>query len=206
MPDMNGFELCTEILKIDVNVKICFMSAGEVNHQAVRKLYPSIGKDMLTSQVPALKKKFVHHKEYIPATVNDIFTDKTNLLELTCDESATCYFENIGNGKFAKHILPVEAQFAPVNSILCNDFDNDGHIDLLLAGNEYQTEVMTGRYDASYGLYLQGNGKNSFKPMYSVFITNGDVKNMKLLNAKNQQLVLVAVNGDSLQTFKIGKN
>ena len=24
MPDMNGFELCTEILKVDVNVKICF--------------------------------------------------------------------------------------------------------------------------------------------------------------------------------------
>ena len=42
MPYMNGFELCTEILKIDVNVKICFMSAGEVNHEAVRELYPSI--------------------------------------------------------------------------------------------------------------------------------------------------------------------
>jgi DNA-binding response OmpR family regulator len=42
MPDMNGFELCTEILKVDVNVKICFMSAGEVNHEAVRELYPTI--------------------------------------------------------------------------------------------------------------------------------------------------------------------
>jgi DNA-binding response OmpR family regulator len=42
MPDMNGFELCTAILKIDVNVKICFMSAGEVNHEAIRELYPTI--------------------------------------------------------------------------------------------------------------------------------------------------------------------
>jgi response regulator RpfG family c-di-GMP phosphodiesterase len=42
MPAMNGFELCTEIIKIDVNVKICFMSAGEVNHEAVRELYPTI--------------------------------------------------------------------------------------------------------------------------------------------------------------------
>jgi len=58
-----------------------------------------------------------------------------------------------------KHVLPIEAQFAPVNSILCNDFDNDGHLDLLLAGNEYQVEVMIGRYDASYGLLLRGNGK-----------------------------------------------
>ena len=42
MPDMNGFELCTAILKIDVNVRICFMSAGEVNHEAVREIYPTI--------------------------------------------------------------------------------------------------------------------------------------------------------------------
>ncbi len=42
MPNMNGFELCTEILKIDVNVKICFITAGEVNHEAVRELYPTI--------------------------------------------------------------------------------------------------------------------------------------------------------------------
>ena len=42
MPDMNGFELCTEILKVDINVKICFMSAGEVNHEAVREIYPTI--------------------------------------------------------------------------------------------------------------------------------------------------------------------
>jgi DNA-binding response OmpR family regulator len=42
MPYMNGFELCTEILKVDVNVKICFMSGGEVNHEAIRELYPTI--------------------------------------------------------------------------------------------------------------------------------------------------------------------
>jgi DNA-binding response OmpR family regulator len=42
MPYMNGFELCTEILKVDLNVRICFMSAGEVNHEAVREIYPTI--------------------------------------------------------------------------------------------------------------------------------------------------------------------
>jgi DNA-binding response OmpR family regulator len=41
IPDMNGFELCRDI-KIDVNIKICFMSAIEVNHEAVRELYLTI--------------------------------------------------------------------------------------------------------------------------------------------------------------------
>lgn len=172
-----------------------------------RRLSPAIGKDMLTSQVPSLKKKFVLHKEYINTGVDDIFSDRTNLLELTCEETATCYIENLGNGIFFKHILPVEAQFAPVNTILCDDFDKDGHTDLLLAGNEYQTEVMTGRYDASFGLLLKGNSNRNFiayGPAYSGFIVDGDVKNMKLLNTpKAGKLVVVAVNNDSLKTFRV---
>jgi two-component SAPR family response regulator len=39
---MNGFELSERILKLDVNVKVCFRSAGEVNHEAIRKIHPSL--------------------------------------------------------------------------------------------------------------------------------------------------------------------
>jgi CheY-like chemotaxis protein len=42
MPVMNGFELSTKILEIDPNPKICFMSAAEVNHEALREIYPAI--------------------------------------------------------------------------------------------------------------------------------------------------------------------
>lgn len=42
MPTMNGFEFCEKILKLDMNVKACFMSAAEINHEALREIYPSI--------------------------------------------------------------------------------------------------------------------------------------------------------------------
>ena len=42
MPKMNGFELSIKILEIDPNPKICFMSSGEVNDEALREVYPSI--------------------------------------------------------------------------------------------------------------------------------------------------------------------
>jgi DNA-binding response OmpR family regulator len=42
MPHMNGFELCEKILAIDINVRICFMSAVEINHEALREIYPSL--------------------------------------------------------------------------------------------------------------------------------------------------------------------
>jgi len=36
MPKMNGLELCSRILEIDVNVKICFITAGDTNIEALR--------------------------------------------------------------------------------------------------------------------------------------------------------------------------
>jgi CheY-like chemotaxis protein len=41
MPHMNGFELCEKILAIDINVRICFMSTGEINREALREIYPT---------------------------------------------------------------------------------------------------------------------------------------------------------------------
>jgi two-component SAPR family response regulator len=42
MPHMNGFELSEKILTIDINVKVCFMSSGEINREALREIYPSL--------------------------------------------------------------------------------------------------------------------------------------------------------------------
>jgi DNA-binding response OmpR family regulator len=42
MPYIDGFQLSERILEIDINVKICFMSAGEINRDAMREIHPSI--------------------------------------------------------------------------------------------------------------------------------------------------------------------
>jgi DNA-binding response OmpR family regulator len=42
LPIMNGFELCEKILEIDINVRVCFMSSGEINREALREIYPAI--------------------------------------------------------------------------------------------------------------------------------------------------------------------
>ena len=42
MPHMNGYELCQKILELDINIRVCFMSAAEVNIQALREVYPKI--------------------------------------------------------------------------------------------------------------------------------------------------------------------
>jgi CheY-like chemotaxis protein len=42
MPDMNGFQLCEKILELDVNIKVCFTSAAELNVEALREVYPKV--------------------------------------------------------------------------------------------------------------------------------------------------------------------
>ena len=45
MPNMNGFDLYEKIRKIDDNVKVCFLTAGEINYKIFKELYPKIQKD-----------------------------------------------------------------------------------------------------------------------------------------------------------------
>jgi DNA-binding response OmpR family regulator len=42
IPKMNGFEFSRQILEIDVNVKVCFITAGEINLQALREQFPTL--------------------------------------------------------------------------------------------------------------------------------------------------------------------
>ena len=41
MPKMNGIDLSMQILELDTNVKICFITAGEANIEVLRELYPT---------------------------------------------------------------------------------------------------------------------------------------------------------------------
>ena len=43
MPNMSGFQLCEKIIGLDVNIRVCFISALAVNIQPLRKVYRDVG-------------------------------------------------------------------------------------------------------------------------------------------------------------------
>jgi CheY-like chemotaxis protein len=48
MPDMNGFELYNEIKKIDNKVKVCFLTAGEMDYEQFGKeLFPALDENCI---------------------------------------------------------------------------------------------------------------------------------------------------------------
>lgn len=171
------------------------------------KDYPMYSRDLLISQLPHLKKKFTSYDAYASSGTSDIFSkeEMENAYVVDSRYHTSSYIENKGNGTFTVHSLPIEAQFSPVFGILANDYNNDGHNDLLLAGNSHDLNPETGKYDASVGLFLSGDGRGNFSPVpgrESGFFADGDVKGMaEILNGDGSNLILVAQNSDSLKAF-----
>jgi two-component system catabolic regulation response regulator CreB/two-component system response regulator ChvI len=42
MSGMNGFQFSQMVLELDVNVRVCFITAGEINIEALREVYPNV--------------------------------------------------------------------------------------------------------------------------------------------------------------------
>jgi CheY-like chemotaxis protein len=45
MPTINGFDLYKKIRKIDKNIKICFLTAGEINYMVFKEVYSTVEKN-----------------------------------------------------------------------------------------------------------------------------------------------------------------
>ena len=140
--------------------------------------------------------------------MEDIFpaSDLSKATVLEAKQFASAVALNTGDGRFALEPLPIEAQFAPVYAALADDYDGDGRTDLLLGGNFDGVTPMRGRYDASYGLVLRGNGAGKFASVdleESNLIIEGQVRDLEVLRRPNgERVIVVARNNDALQILR----
>jgi hypothetical protein len=121
----------------------------------------------------------------------------------------SCYLRNDGGGKFTILPLPMEAQVSPINGMVVDDFDGDGEPDVLACGNDYGTEVGTGRYDASNGLLLKGDGKGNFTPLpilrSGIYIPGNAKALVKLRGSSGRYLVAASQNHGPLKLYELKK-
>jgi enediyne biosynthesis protein E4 len=82
------------------------------------------------------------------------------------------------------------------------DVDNDGNLDIVAVGNSYAPEALTGRYDASIGWVLLGDGRGNFKTEKASttgFTIRGDARSLITLNFHGRQLIIAAQNKGHLK-------
>ena len=173
-------------------------------------VYPA--RDEMISQIPAMRKRFDGYKKFALATFEETFTSEelhdAFIVKAECFESS--YLENKGNGKFERKALALPCQVAPLFGMVTDDYNNDGHPDILITGNSYSTEVSTGNYDALTGLVLIGDGRGNFEPAISRvtgFFADGDSKGIAQINlADRSSLILIANNNNKLRCYKAPNN
>ena len=162
-------------------------------------------KDELDQQLPFLKKKFNTYNAFAEAEFKEIFPAKkiANSVKKEVTELASCYFENMGEGIFKKHILPFEAQSSSIFAIEKFDFNKDGFDDLLLAGNNYEISTQLGRLDASHGTLLLNNGKNGFYVSKEIPNISGSARDIEQICIDNQEYLIITFNNGAPLLLKI---
>ncbi|HEU4720318.1 MAG TPA: FG-GAP-like repeat-containing protein, partial [Gemmatimonadaceae bacterium] len=165
--------------------------------------YPIAGRDELVRAVPALRGRYPSHAAFGASTIDQIFpaADVAAARVLKAHTFASVVARNDGKGRFTIEALPVEAQLAPIHATVADDFDGDGRIDLLVAGNFHGVPPIQGRYDASYGLLLRGAGSGRFAAVEmarSGVELVGQVRRMRTVRTAKGRLVAVARNDDRL--------
>ena len=172
---------------------------------------PVASLDQLTSQLPIAKKKVLFYRDFAKASTNDILKmiGDENYETLHGKVMSSSYLENLGNGNFELSPLPMPAQYAPVYGMLSEDLNGDGLQDVILVGNEFNTEVVDGRYDASFGTILINRGQGEFEEISTSdtgFFVKGNAKSIARIEVGENSTVVVGINDASTATLKLSNS
>ena len=180
-----------------------------LTHYIQGKEYLAHPRNTLSDQIVTTKKRLTTYEKYGKMEFRDIFkkVDTDDAFTAKCESFSSVILENKGNNTFTINNLPSICQISPMFGTQVFDVNQDGNLDILAVGNDYSPESLTGRYDASIGWYLQGDGKGNFKNITlknAGFCVKGDAKSLAILKLKNgKPLILVGKNSDYLQSILI---
>jgi len=174
---------------------LCYYNGG--------RSYPFVSRDELFAQMPVLQKKFPRYSDYADAQIGDLFTPEQLATAKTLKMTMTQSVVLRRKGKvFKVEALPMLAQISAVNGILVKDFDGDGKVDLLIAGNFYPFRTEQGPLDAGMGLFLKGDGKGGFVPVPhqdDKLFMPGDIRNITSLRTSTGILIVAVKNKGPVQ-------
>lgn len=164
--------------------------------------YPYALRHNLIDQIKGLKKRFPNYESFKNASITQMFSPENleDASKFEVNTLSSIVLINNGGLSFSVQELPYRAQFSPIYSIATNDFDKDGDQDIVVGGNLYNVKPEVGRYDASFGSYLENLGQLNFKiPKNNKgFFVSGEIRDLIV----NKDELIVVRNSDSLVIFK----
>ncbi len=175
------------------------------------KDYPLHQKKELTGQMVVLKKQNLKASEYAKKTIDELFPLEVfnNSIMKTAGVAESVIAINEGGGKFTIKKLPSRVQLSCVCGITCSDVNNDGNLDLILGGNNFEFKPQHSRLDGSYGNVLLGNGKLDFQWQdynTSGFFVKDEIKHLKQFKDKSGKIYFIAaINDNKPKIFELNE-
>lgn len=164
------------------------------------RMVPLATKAQMIKQLPGLRKKFLRARAYARADINELFGADViaNTPQYRLETMATSVFRLV-DGKWQREALPVAAQFSPTQAVQSADFNEDGLMDLLLVGNDYGTQVETGRMDAGNGALLLNDGQGGWRSPANIdhgFWASLDARNLLSVELADGKTAWVIANNN----------
>ena len=173
--------------------------------------YPIHMKKELTGQIVSLKKQNLKASEYAKKTVSELFSEEIfkNSIMKKINISESIVAINEGNGKFIIKKLPYNVQLSCVCGITCTDVNNDGFMDIIMGGNNFEFKPQYSRLDANYGDVLLNDGNLNFTWQNhdkSGFYIKNEVKHIKQFKDKNgKTFIFIAINDEKPKIFSLNE-
>lgn len=168
--------------------------------------YPVRGRECSSQQMPFIAEKFVTYDAYGSATLRDVYGDDLDTaLALRAKTFDSSVWTRDG-GEWRRQPLPMDAQIGTVAGTVVHDVDQDGRMDLVVAGNLEKTEVETPRIDGGTGLVLLASASGDYRPVLprdSGFSARGDVKGLAKLRLADGPGVVVVRNDGPASVFRM---
>ena len=168
------------------------------------KEYPFLAKDEVERPLPLLRKHYLKYAEYAGVVMKDVFYGWIDTIKpLMAERLGSVVAINDGDGNFTLKDLPADLQLTPVLSF--EKLAKEGGKNYYVAGGNFLDVIpYEGQYDAQpLTAFAIGNNSTKVFPPSSVPFFKGQVRDLKWINTKNEKLLAVAANNDSLRLMKL---
>lgn len=155
------------IADLDANGREEFLMGWHLpDGQGNRQNVPVAMRDDLTAKVPGIKTRYPSYSAFSEVSLDELLqlaehvphSFRINTLE-------SMLLINQGGQGFQRVVLPLAAQWGPLHLALSRDFNGDGQLDLLCAGNARSSPVSMSWNEASLGCLLLSQPAGGYRAL-----------------------------------------
>lgn len=163
------------------------------------------GMDELSSQLSEMiRKRFSNYSDFAGKSVEEIFKkdELKKAKKFYVHTLSSGYLENTDAGYRFKE-FEQEFQISPIRDFLKYDFNGDGEVEVLVAGNYFGVTPYHGRFNAMGGLILLNHQKFLSSAEINLNLSQKSVKDLSILEIDKKPYLMVTLNDKKIELYEI---